>query len=137
MSCTKLPELVLWFGALCYLANALTKLTMSAWCLLKMLLCFQFVLTIGFEDLGIITLVISHLRKKLSILQLGIAIELWYLLFCNHKLHETFGMIDFFNFWYPNKLPSWKLARYEVINNLINYQVIILLIMITNTMCNV
>jgi hypothetical protein len=31
---------------------------------------------IGFEDLGIIALVVSHLRKKLSILQLGISIEL-------------------------------------------------------------
>jgi hypothetical protein len=32
--------------------------------------------SIGFEDLGIIAIVISHLRKKLSIFELGISIEL-------------------------------------------------------------
>jgi hypothetical protein len=75
MSRTKLAELVLRFGVLCYITNALTKLTMSAWCLLEMFLCFQLVLTVGFEDLAIVAMNISHLRKKLSILQLGISIE--------------------------------------------------------------
>ncbi len=57
------------------MANALTKFTMSACCWDEMFLGFQFVLTTGFEDLGLIAMVISQLKKKLSISQLGISIK--------------------------------------------------------------
>lgn len=50
--------------------------TVSAWFVHEMFLCFKIVLTVRFEGLGIIAVVISHLRKKLSTLQLGISIEL-------------------------------------------------------------